>query len=451
MGEWANLVLACAVADDTIESSWLERKGLLDLRTAGHKFTVAKAILAFANREPQAAAPFLDGHALVLIGIEKTGEMPGIPRIEDHELINALKAYLGQGDAAPRWVVQRHRVDDDNAVIVIDIDAPHPGDPIFTLKKEYAKFLPGAIFARQATESAPADPEAIAMLSRRLKVPSEQTLGVDLTLNEDAISSYTYDPSFIEPLLDEAVGRYLNGLAPEDDAMTRSVRQGGVYKSQLNALKLSALVSNVEVHQENRTEDEFRQQVDEWADSVRRQLPDFARRVAAYMQPSAEFTIHNACGLFLEDVELEVHIEGSVFYQPTPADTDNTNDWLPRRPRKWGPWEIERFAHQMPRIPSLDLPSAVGPNSIEFHNSGSVSASLTCKQLRPDRTVPFGEDDGQIVTLLTTDPTVKSARVMYTVTARGIHDAPTKEIVIPVTPRGDITPMLRSFSEPYFR
>lgn len=455
--QWEQLVLACGVPDDTIETYWLERKGQLRLTGAEHRFTAAKAILAFANRDPETAEPFLDGHALVLIGIEKTGEMPGIPRIEDHQLVNALKAYLGQGDAAPRWVVHRHRIDDVNDVVVIDVDAPRPGDPIFTLRKAYDKFSAGTIFTRQATESAPADPEAVAMLSRRLTPPSEQSLGVDLTLNEDAISFYTYDPNFIEPLLEEAAWHYLSPLnkPEEEDGNVEVERKNSLwptkaYKQNIAALNLPSFLSNTEVHEEKRTEAQFRQQIEDWMESVRRQVPEFVRNVVAYMQPSAEFTLTNTCGLFLEDVEAELHIEGEVFSHPTPGDHDNTNSWLPRRPREWGPRESPRFSFRTPDLPSLVDPSGIGPNSTEFHNSGSVTARLTCQQLRPGRAHTFAEDDGQDVTLLTTDLAAKTARITYAVTARGIHDTHIGEIILSIKPTGDLTPLLRSFAEPYF-
>lgn len=132
--EWDQLVTACGVRDDTIETHWLERKGAgLKLSTAEGKFTLAKAILAFANRDPETAQPYLDGHALILIGIENTGEITGVPRIEDHQLLNGLKAFLGQGDSAPRWTTHRVRVDDENDVLIINVDAPRAGDPLFTL------------------------------------------------------------------------------------------------------------------------------------------------------------------------------------------------------------------------------------------------------------------------------------------------------------------------------
>lgn len=76
----------------------------------------------------------------------------------------------------------------------------------------------------------------------------------------------------------------------------------------------------------------------------------------------------------------------------------------------------------------------IGPNSTEFHNSGSVTARLTCQQLRPSRTHPFTDDDGVAITLLTTDLTVTTARVPYTVTTRGLHDTHTDEIIQPIQP-----------------
>lgn len=446
--EWEQLVAACGVEDDTIETHWLERKGLLQLTAPEHKFAVAKAILAFANRDLAAAEPYLDGHALVLIGIEKTGATTGIPRIEDHQLFNALMPYLGQDDNSPRWIVHRQRVDERNDVLIVDIDAPRPGDPIFTLRKEYDKARPGVIFSRTSTESAPAGPSSIAMLSRRLVTGSREDFEVELSLNDDAISSYTYDPSFLEPLLSQAVDRYISD-SEKPAAPTHATR-----------IKLGTLSSSLFLgtpHEEKRSREEFHQEIGNWAAKVRQQLPELAERLVAYRQPSAQFTLTNTCGRFLTDLEVEVHIEGDVFQQPKPEGDEDIASWLPKRPRKWGPWESLPFNYgrMMPAISSLNASfRAQRPNSTDFSNSGSVTAILTCRELRPGRSHTFTDDDDhEDIALLARNLDMTTARIAITATARGIDDAYTSELIQPITPAGDLSAVLEAFIEAldYFR
>jgi len=443
--EWEQLVCSCGVQDDTIETHWLERKGPLQLATAEHKFAVAKAILAFSNRDPAAAEPYLDGHAVLLIGIEKTGEITGIPRIEDHQLNNALKAYLGQDDDAPRWIAHRHRVDDHNDVVVIDIDAPRPGDPIFTLKKAYDNFPAGSIFSRPSTESAPADPSAIAALSRRLIARSREDFEVELTLNEDAISSYTYDPSFIEPLLAQAVDRYIReSEKPATPHTPTTGLRAGVFVA-------SSPTGGIR-HEEKRTQKEFRQEIEGWAATVREQLLEFAKQLAAYVRPAVQFTITNTCGRYLEDLEVLVHIEGDVFQHPKPVDDDDPTNWLPERPRTWGPWESSLFDYS--RMVAA-LPSSLNtafraprPNSSDFRNSGSVDAILRCRELRPDRSHTFTDDDAhEDIALLTTNIDMTTARIAATATARTINASHPTELIQPIKRVGDITTMLTDLLE----
>lgn len=443
--EWEQLVLACGTSDDTVETHWLERKGALDLTAARDKFAVAKAILAFANRDPQAAAPFLGGHALVLIGIEKSGAIRGVPRIEDHVLIAALKPYLGQDEDSPRWTSRRHRVNDTHDVLIIDIDSPRAGDPIFTLRKEFsssdkgsAAFRPGFIASRPSTESVQADPAGIKMLSNRLLARSRQAgLGVDLSVNDDAITSYTYEAAAIDEILESAVDDYIKGIKAE-----RLGRRPLTGQSSF----LNTIMGSIE-HDENRTEEQFRQQVEEWANEVRVAVPEFVSRFVARSQPAVELTLINTCGFFLEDVEVEVHIEGAVSYLAKPQPQEDLDEWLPRRPRPWGPWE-----QQVNLLPNVNInhlagldysPGSFGPNSIDLHNSGSVTAILSCRELRPDRFYTFDEDDHPAFTLQTTNPAITSVRIAYSVTARGIHDTHEGELSLPIIAAGDQTAALR--------
>lgn len=457
--EWDQLVTACGVRDDTIETHWLERKGAgLKLSTAEGKFTLAKAILAFANRDPETAQPYLDGHALILIGIENTGEITGVPRIEDHQLLNGLKAFLGQGDSAPRWTTHRVRVDDENDVLIINVDAPRAGDPLFTLRKANGNFHEGFIFARPSTESAGADSHEISLLSRRLLAGARQNLDVALTLNPDAISSYSYDPDCLNPLLTRAVQGYLSKLAPPPPPPppAKSAKQRMDFEFEfpkVDALRWGAISGATRVtahHEEDRTEDQFRAEVETWAEEVRRQLPYVARQVASYLQPAAEFTLTNRCGRFLENVEADVHIEGDVVHHTKPGDHDDINEWLPLPPRPWGPWETPRFQLTTPHLPIPNIKSGIFTGyDITIRNSGSVSVTLSCAELRPDKSYTFDEDDVPPFALLTTTD-LTNARITYKVTARGIDDIHTEEILHPVQPAGDITPRLLHLFERYF-
>jgi len=470
--EWSRFVAACAQPDDTIETHWLERKGELDLTTAAHRFAAARAILAFANRDLDAAAPFLDGHALLVIGITNDGQITGTPRIEDHELLKALKPYLGPDDKSPRWQARRHRVSDTHDVLIIDVDSPRPGDPIYTLRKALGQ-RGGAdaatVFTRTSTESEPATPEAIEMLSRRL-VTRTKDFSVSVSLNHDAITRYTYDDAFLDPILRREVDRYWRVASPPPPPKPGKDLLAGLKLDPLAGLAsakmtLSAMGSIYgndfdpehpfqERHEETRTKEEFRSELDAWAEKVHEALPEFARDVLAYRQPAALFEVTNTCGRFLEDLEVEVHIAGDITQHSKATDATEVLAQLPRHPRKWGTWFTQRLspAHWIPASNFSSPRRIPRPNSTDFRNSGSVTATLTLAELRPGKSHPFTDhDDHNDIVLLTRDLDMNNATITITATARGIDDQYKTAFAHPVTATIDLTNNLKNLLEDYYR
>ncbi len=453
--EWDRLIAALSEAtDDTVETSYLELKGPLNLASAEDRFAIAKAILAFANRDPAAAAPFFDGRALIVIGVSK-GEITGVRRIEDHELRAALKPYLGEDDQSPRWIVERHRVDDQNDVLIIVVDAPRPGDPLLTLRKEFGQHLPGKVFARPSTASVQADPAGIDMLSRRL-LSRHEDFEIEVTLGPEDIRRYTWDPNVLEPVLAAVRRRYL-GQLPKPEPADPPSDVGSTARAVAAAIALSTAAMAEQYrpvfeklekrHEEDRTEDEFRAVIAEWVDAVRKAFPEVVRDLIAMTVPPVRFTVHNRRGRFLEDLEVEVHIEGPVIQHPKPFNKGSIVDRLPRLPRDWGPWtekrlDYSRFAQISPS--TYDRP--VKPNTTSFRNSGSVTAILKCKELRPWKSHTFSDaDDHDDLVLLTQDLDLGAVRITATATARGIDTNCVTEITHPVAAPLDVTPEVREF------
>lgn len=81
----------------TDETRWLEWKSRLDVSKAEGAFAVSKAILGFANRMPDLAAQWAEGHAYLLVGVEEEA-VHGITR-HDIEKVDAwLARYIGDFD-----------------------------------------------------------------------------------------------------------------------------------------------------------------------------------------------------------------------------------------------------------------------------------------------------------------------------------------------------------------
>jgi hypothetical protein len=453
--DWAGLITALSQAtDDTVETSYLELKGPLDLGPPEGRFPLAKAILAFANRDPDAAAPFFDGRALIVLGVHK-GKVTGIKRIEDHELLDALRPYLGNDDQSPRWKIERQHVDDRNDVLIIVVDAPRAGDPIFTLRKGFGEHLRGKVFTRPSTASVQADPVAIDMLSGRLLARHED-FELAVTLGPEDIRRYTWDPNVLEPFLEAERRRYLRQL-PNPEPVDPGPDLGGVARAAAAAMALGTsamaeqyrpLMEKLEKrHEEDRTEKEFRAEIAEWLDAIRNASQEVVRDVIAITQPPARFTVQNQRGRFLEDIEVEMNIEGPVIQHARPYSEGSIVERLPTRPRDWGPWTEKRFDYgSLTQISPSIYNRPAKPNATSFRNSGSVIATLSCKELRPWKSHTFTEaDDHDDLVLLTQDLDLRAARITATATARGIDTNCVTEFTHPAADPVDVTAQVLEF------
>ncbi len=167
--ELAALVDAVVAAEAEDEQDWLEWKSQLDLtQKAGH-FHVARTILALANRDPASARPFADGFGYLLVGVEP-GQVSGVAKIDTSKLDDGVSRYTGDD---PRWtahVVSRSRGD----VLVIVVQPPEPGDPIYPLCRTYQSTKgsgadEGTVFVRRGTKSRPASAADIRLLTARAR------------------------------------------------------------------------------------------------------------------------------------------------------------------------------------------------------------------------------------------------------------------------------------------
>lgn len=91
---WAELVRALAATDDRIERHYLEMKSKADLTTKIDRSKVAKFILGAGNRMPDRAARYLDGHAIMVLGVAHE-QLTSVPPFEAHELEQYVAKFTG--------------------------------------------------------------------------------------------------------------------------------------------------------------------------------------------------------------------------------------------------------------------------------------------------------------------------------------------------------------------
>ena len=123
--------------------------------------------------------------------------------------------------------------------------------------------------------------------------------------------------------------------------------------------------------QENRTPEQYERQITDWEAACRTSWTSVTDTVAATFGPTVSISITNRQESFLEDVELQVHLEGPVRgLERGSSDDFDPGSLLPRPPRAWGPWTdtshllVPGLSREFSYAPSL--PSIPGP--LSFRN-----------------------------------------------------------------------------------
>ena len=117
-----------AVGDEA-ESTYLEVKSSLDMKSKTATVKIAKFLLGVANRRPQESARYFQGYAVLVIGAQKGGA-PGVPRgTEAHELEDSVRPYLGP--QFPAFEFGRIGVNSDREVLFVIAQPPQEDQTIF--------------------------------------------------------------------------------------------------------------------------------------------------------------------------------------------------------------------------------------------------------------------------------------------------------------------------------
>lgn len=467
--DFVTLVRAVVAARPGDESFWLEWKGHLDLRKPEAKGTVAKGIIAFANRDPQAAARFCDGRAYLVVGAEP-GQVVGIAEADPADLTGWWQPYLGVD--GPRWVP--HWVSADGAtVLVVEVDTPRQGDPIHVIRKETIGVRDGDIYVRRAGKSEPATSADIRALT--LRAGGARTLaGVTVTVAEPAaVIPVAFDA--------DAVEQYLEGVRDACLASLRAAQAPRTPKAALRPVDLSATskgkgVSFGELEEleareaagnsldeaelarleqgrseskaamsglreligsnnfgwsvtpEDRTAEQYTAEVERYLDTLRTELPDELTAAASNKLLLCDFELTNDTEKNLEGVLLVVHLPGDA----RATEPDGTRPGLSEPPRTYGPRKENTFNFGSLAVPNaaylagLQFPSPGLRSGVEIENGGSVTLRFEPKHLRPHDTVRLDS----VVLLLPDDGPVTAT---WEATSTSVNGVLRGELIVPVS------------------
>jgi hypothetical protein len=369
------LVAAVVAAHEHDESDWLEWKLDLELSTKEGCLAVARNVLGMANRQPDRAAIHCGGLGFVVVGAAP-GTLSGINSVDPADLSQSVDPYLG-GAAGPRWTPTVVSVG-GKSVLVATVEAPHQGDPIFTLRRATQKYQAGTIFVRKHGRTVPADADDIDALQARLvaRLPSGAELEVSL-LGEEPLSWIDLDTARteIDAWIDQQHAAMVEearavAMRREDSAARRTSgftvdSLGNAPGTSMGALRPflagdpslpSRLVAmgGFLSQPDSRTLEDYISQVDAWRDETRetanRVVPE---RYFSLGHGALQIRVSNLSRRFLEDVEVNVDLpwEGVTIIDQQPGSVG-----LPVRPRPFGessPSPIMRATTSLTSIPYL--------------------------------------------------------------------------------------------------
>lgn len=172
-------VLLAGPGDENIAVEWKSKYENILSKEAS--FALARAILAFANRDISTAKTAFEGVAYVVVGAEP-GNLSDQTVPDSAELSNAIRRYTGSG--FPRWDMRPINYRKSQVLIFI-IEAPVVGDPIALLQKNFQatptgkekqKLTPeGTIFVRRPGSTERATAADIELLQKRLVAGAENS------------------------------------------------------------------------------------------------------------------------------------------------------------------------------------------------------------------------------------------------------------------------------------
>ncbi|MDQ1033586.1 hypothetical protein QFZ75_000002 [Streptomyces sp. V3I8] len=227
-------VLGASAADET---QWLEWKSSLEIPKAHGQFTVAKGILGFANRMPDTARRWAEGHAYLLVGVEPSN-LCGTPQHDGADLFPWIHKYTGESVRFDATYVPFDAGSGTKKVLFIDVAPPQWGDPIHPLQKDYDAFRNGTIFVRLPSQTIPNRVVDLEALSTRL-IRREHQMDIELAVANGALSSLHID----ELQLGEILGAKRDELLSSLPRPRRTSSSDGVIKIKSSEDRLRAKVS----------------------------------------------------------------------------------------------------------------------------------------------------------------------------------------------------------------
>lgn len=424
--DFVALVRAVVGGGEGDEGHWIEWKSTLDLGSAEGKAAVVRCVLGMANRQPDVAARFCEGRGYVVVGAEPGG-LVGVAPADPADLTAWWGPFLGSD--GPRW--EPHwLVVDGRDVLVVEVAAPRTGDPVRAARRSTTGVADGDVFVRRhgRTERA-SSVELAGLVARAGGAPSLTGLSVTV-LSPGGPRPVAFGPAEMDRWVGgqrdgclESLSRAqrppaglvsfgpggagagasaarvielqnkarAGGLTDEEQAELDGARaQAGQAAAALSQAVAGIGGSLWSTEPETRSAEQYRAQVDAYADELRRALPAELRAAASAVLAPCVLALRNETEANVPEARLVVHVPGELAGASEP---DAPGQGLSAPPRPFGPRRVNRL--NLGAAPfdlgalSRSLSGGVFRSGVDIDNGGSAVLTFDPVHLRPFETVPL--------------------------------------------------------------
>jgi hypothetical protein len=337
--ELVELVAQVTRAHIHSETVWIEWKSEYDLIAQSGQ--IARYVLGFANRGVARARQYCEGYAYLVVGADPERGVVGITSVDLATLIPRVATWTG---SEVRWHPNYVSVQGKDVLVVV-IEPPRDGDPIFPLRKPIGDTMPeGRVFVRRGSETREANASEIDVLSARVAAG-----GSSVRVAVTPIGGIEAFPKLATPKELADAERQ----ATLDRPIVGPVPGGAPHQPSRSAFSdvHSAFAGIGHVVPDRRSREDYEGEVAKYAEKYQGTL-DRLRiwRLSRHEPLRLRLAVSNRTDVTLERLVVQVTIAGAI--RPFPekwckvSDCDDEPE-LPQRPDEWG----------TPKVRSLGLHS----------------------------------------------------------------------------------------------
>ncbi|WP_157181952.1 hypothetical protein [Nocardia testacea] len=424
---WRQFVDMVSTIDDREERHYLELKSDIGPASRSGGAKVAKFILGAANRSPSKAVKYFGGHALLVVGVSK-GAVTGIRFPEVKDLEKRVFDYTRL--PGPSWDFKRIPVDGtDRDVIVIIVDPPKDGDPLWVCYREHSEegLRNGGVYIRGDGETRLATGDEIGELCRRMIGGGSPKADIELGINAKV---YRYGCD--ESLVDEYIAAVRSRVTPGPS----------------NPYRLAEVIFG-----DTRTWVDFQKELQEWESETREEWPDVVAAAVGALGLPPKIQLHNKSKDYLKHPRIGALIKGLHLWAVDAVDKDDFDPYgiLPKPPDPWGARGIARVGSSYGlNIFSPSVPKRAGHGELDWRileteegwEDGGVGFTGSLPELRSEElSLSFAAD----FVLITNSSDLTEVHGKWRVTfAEHNHVYGPTDFTAEVV-EVDVTPLLRTF------